>query len=275
MKTALVVFASVVGVLQAQRYPTPPPPPPKAFQGSSAARHRPAGAGGVLGVHKALTTDSCCPAGTYCTTECNGDTCSGGSCVAGGTFTLSSSTFFANVTNQVPNIQMGGEVTTEGCLITGPQDWQASPGETAPTSWGKDQPGCKVTSVTAVGLTSDGTAITCNTSVSANKYTVRLGDTNTSCVIDTPSVVGSYFDEDQPCCPEGYSCYNNGTGALVDCQDGKCPGECRIPESPCCPDGELCLDGEGNELLCTTGTPSTCPAPGTCQKSTSTGKSTI
>ena len=53
MKTALVVFASVVGVLQAQRYPTPPPPPPKAFQGSFAARHRPAGAGGVLGVHKA------------------------------------------------------------------------------------------------------------------------------------------------------------------------------------------------------------------------------
>ena len=52
MKTALVVFASVVGVLQAQSDPTPPPPPPEAFQGSSAAGHRPAGAGGVLGVHE-------------------------------------------------------------------------------------------------------------------------------------------------------------------------------------------------------------------------------
>jgi len=40
MKTALVVFASVVGVLQAQSDPTRPPPPPKAFQRSTAARHR-------------------------------------------------------------------------------------------------------------------------------------------------------------------------------------------------------------------------------------------
>jgi len=85
MKTALVVFASVVGVLQAQRYPTPPPPPPKAFQGSSAARHRPAAAGGVLGVLQTTNQDNNEKSASSTTCDCKfacaaGTTCSSGTC---------------------------------------------------------------------------------------------------------------------------------------------------------------------------------------------------